>query len=81
MSDEKWMQKYVYTKLHEIFFCEFPIILTKWLKRLVENTRRYRTAAPKNWTPDLARNLNYVSNQTSCAMYFWLDSILGGYTT
>jgi hypothetical protein len=36
MSDEQWMQRYVYTKLHEIFFSEFLIILTKWLERLVE---------------------------------------------
>jgi hypothetical protein len=27
MSDKQWMQRYVYTDLHEIFFGEFPIIL------------------------------------------------------
>jgi hypothetical protein len=31
MSDEQWMQRYVYTELHKIFFGEFPIILTEWL--------------------------------------------------
>jgi hypothetical protein len=41
MSDEQWMQMYVYTKLHEILFGEFPIILTEWLEILVENTGRY----------------------------------------
>jgi hypothetical protein len=25
MSDEKWMQRYVYTELHEIFFGEFSL--------------------------------------------------------
>ena len=53
MSDKKWMQRYVYTDLHEIFFGEFPIILTAWLETLVENTRRYRIAAPRNWNPKL----------------------------
>jgi hypothetical protein len=38
MSDEQWMQRYVYTKLYEIFFGEFPIILAEWLEILVENT-------------------------------------------
>jgi hypothetical protein len=47
MSDEKWMQRYVYTELHEIFFGEFLIILTEWLEILVENTGRYRTAVPE----------------------------------
>jgi hypothetical protein len=55
MSDEKWMQRYVYTELHEIFFGEFPIILTEWLERLVENNGRYQTTTMRNWTPDLVR--------------------------
>jgi hypothetical protein len=38
MSDEQWMQKYVFTDQHEIFFGEFPEIMTEWLERLVEKT-------------------------------------------
>jgi hypothetical protein len=41
MSNKGWMQRYVYTKLHEIFFAKFPIILAEWLERLVENTGSY----------------------------------------
>jgi hypothetical protein len=41
MNDKKWMQRYVYTEMHEIFFGEFMIILTEWLERLVENIGRY----------------------------------------
>jgi hypothetical protein len=81
MSYEQWMQRYVYIELHEIFFDEFPIILTKWLERLVENTGRYQTTTSRNWTPELVRQLNFVSNQTSREMDFWLDNILGGYVT
>jgi hypothetical protein len=41
MSDKKWMKRYVYIELYEIFFGKFPIILTEWLEILVENTGRY----------------------------------------
>jgi hypothetical protein len=81
MKDEQWMQRYVYTELHEIFFGEFLIILTEWMEILVENTGRYRSTAPRRWTPELVRQLNFVSNKTSHTVDFWLDSILGGYIT
>jgi hypothetical protein len=45
----------------------------------VENTGRYQTIALRNWTLELIRKLNFVSNKTSCAFDFWLDNILGGY--
>jgi hypothetical protein len=77
MSDEQWMQRYVYTELHEIFFGEFLIILTEWLEILVENTGRYQLQCPRNWTPELVRQLNSVSNKTSRAVDFWLNNILG----
>jgi hypothetical protein len=48
MSDKQWMQRYVYTKLHEIFFAEFPIILTEWLEILVEDIVRCKNVALRN---------------------------------
>jgi hypothetical protein len=81
MSDKQWMQGYVYTYLHEIFFGKFPIILIEWLERLVEKIGRYKDVAPRNWTPELVRQLNFVSNPTTRAIDFWLDIILGGYVT
>jgi hypothetical protein len=55
--------------------------LTEWLGRLVENVGRYRVEALRNWTPELIRQLNTVSNKVSHAIDFWLNSILGGYIT
>jgi hypothetical protein len=60
----------VCTELHEIFFGEFSIILTEWLEILVENNSRYQTVAPSNWTPELVRQLNDVSNKTSRVVDF-----------
>jgi hypothetical protein len=76
---KKWMKKYVFIDQHEIFFGEFPEILTKWLERLVEKTGRFSVATPKNWTLELVRKINLVSNPTTRVIDFWLDSILGGH--
>jgi hypothetical protein len=35
----------------------------------------------RNWTPELVRQLNFVSNATTQPIDFWLDSIVGGYVT
>jgi hypothetical protein len=79
MSNEQCIQRYVYTELHKSFFGEFLIILTEWLETLVDNTGRYRATTPRNWTPELVRKLNFVSNNTFHAVDLWSDSILGGY--
>jgi hypothetical protein len=71
----------VFIDLHEIFFGEFPIILTEWLERLVENVGRYQVEAPRNLTLELIRQLNKISNKVSLIVDFWLNSVLGGYIT
>jgi hypothetical protein len=81
MSDKQWMQRYVFTDVHEIFFHEFLKILTEWLERLVEKIGRFSAATPKNWTPKLVKQLNSVCNPTTRAIDFWLDSVQGGYVT
>jgi hypothetical protein len=81
MSDKQWIQRYVFTYLHEIFFGEFPVILIEWLEILVEKIRRFGAIAPRNWNPKLVINLNIVSNPTTRAIDFWLDNVLGGYVT
>lgn len=35
-SVKDWLQDHIYFDLHEILFCEFPIILAEWLLRLCE---------------------------------------------
>jgi len=71
----------VFIDIHEIFFREFPIILTEWLERLVENVGRYRDESMRNWTPELIKQLNIVINKVSRMVDLWLNSILGGYIT
>jgi hypothetical protein len=33
----KYLDKYVFSDLHEVFFCDFPHLLQEWLLRLKEN--------------------------------------------
>jgi hypothetical protein len=79
MSEKQWMQRYVFTDLHEILFGKFPKILTDWLERLVEKIGRFSATVSWNWTLELVRQLNLVSNPATRAIDFWLDSVLGGY--
>jgi hypothetical protein len=39
ISLEQWLQRYVFTDLHEIFFVEFLIVLVEWLQRLAEKKK------------------------------------------
>jgi hypothetical protein len=36
-TPHKYLDKYVFSDLHEVFFCEFPHLLQEWLLRLKEN--------------------------------------------
>ena len=31
LSAEIWLDEYIYSNIHEIFFVEFPILLHEWL--------------------------------------------------
>ena len=37
LSVEDWLQRYIFTDLHEILFATFPSELHAWLSRLAEN--------------------------------------------
>ena len=35
-DSEAWLQKYIYTDVHEVFFATFPSELHSWLARLAD---------------------------------------------
>jgi hypothetical protein len=37
ITPHKYMDKYVFSDLHEVFFCNFPHVLQEWLLRLKQN--------------------------------------------
>lgn len=78
---KRWLQNYIHSDLHEIFFVEFPIILTEWLIRLCEDNPTWRDDGPREWTPELVQHLKEINNHISYVVDFWLDSSLKGYIT
>jgi hypothetical protein len=36
LTPHKYINKYVFSDLHEVFFCDFPHLLQEWLLRLKE---------------------------------------------
>ena len=43
---EVWLQKYIYTDAHEVFFATFPLELHLWLTRLVECSAHVQSDKP-----------------------------------
>ena len=44
LTPHKYLDKYVFNDLHEVFFCDFPHVLQEWILRLKYNhpTNRIR---------------------------------------
>ena len=80
ITPRKYLDKYVFTDLHEVFFCDFPHLLQEWMLRLKDNhaTNRIRKI---DWTPVQIQQLQQVNNKFTRAIHFWLDSIVVGFIT
>ena len=38
----EWLDRYLYTDIHDILFCEFPIFLHEWLLMLATQQRNFQ---------------------------------------
>lgn len=81
VSDKKWLDRYVYMEIYEIFFTSFPFELYEWIVRLADNQGRCRHDQPILWTLELVRRLEGSEDKIMRAMDFWLDRIIGGFIT
>ena len=77
MNPTKWLERYIYTDIHEIFFCEFLVLLYEWLLKLASQRKKIQEREPTEWNPQL----KIISNPISRAVDFWVDSIFEGYIT
>ena len=78
---EDWLEQYLYTEIHEIFFASFPSELYEWIAKLVESQGRCRLDKPIVWTPELVRRLEAIEDNIVCVVDHWLDWIIGGFIT
>ena len=53
LNSTEWLERYLYTDIHEIFFCEFPVSLYEWLLRLATQRRNFQGGEPIDWSPQL----------------------------
>lgn len=72
---------YLFTNLHEIFFCEFPIIFYEWLSRITKKNNCFKKDQPTIWNLILINRPKSISNPIFREIDYWFDNILGGYIT
>ena len=65
---EEWLEKYVYSDIHEVFFGEFPTLLNEWLLRLTLQKSYFEGGEPKGWKPELIQQLKKVEYIASRAV-------------
>jgi hypothetical protein len=74
----KYLDKYVFSDLHEVFFYDFPHVLQEWILRLKDNHPTNRIRKLK-WNLVEIVQLQQVNNKFTCIVDFWLDSIVAGF--
>lgn len=47
---ERWLQKYIFTDQHEIFFTSFANELHEWFSKLAESKTYWKHDKPTTWT-------------------------------
>ena len=58
----KWLEWYIYSNIHSIFFAEFPIVLYEWLFKLETQKKNFQGGEPTEWTLFLIEWLKRINN-------------------
>jgi hypothetical protein len=81
LSTEDWLERYIFTDIHEIFFGGIHQELYEWLARLVDTQFEIRSRLPVVWMSELIKKVKKDDNTVSRAVDHWFDSTIGGYIT
>jgi len=81
LTKEQWLDKYLYTEIHEIFFCSFPVELYKWIMKLADGQGRWILDDPIVWATKLVQILEASEDKIVRVVDHWLDHIIGGFFT
>ena len=70
-SSDNFLQRYVFTDIHEIFFGSIHIELHQWLSRLTERKTNFKEDRFPDWNPTRINILKRVNNTISRVVDFW----------
>ena len=80
-SSDEFLQRYVFTDIHEIFFGSIHIELHQWLSRLTKRKTNFNEDRFPDWTPARINILKRVNNAISRAVDFWTTRTLEAFVT
>ena len=69
-SLDKFLQRYIFTDIHKIFFSSIHIELHQWLSKLTERKTNFKEDQFPDWTPTRINILKRVNNTISRAVDF-----------
>ena len=46
LNPTKLLERYIYTEIHEIFFCELPVFFYEWLLKLAIQRKNFQWGEP-----------------------------------
>ena len=81
LSIESWLDKYIFTNEHEVFFASFLSELHEWLSKLAETKCYTWSDKPAEWTPEAIEILKKVDNSIHRAVDYWIARILEVFVT
>jgi hypothetical protein len=62
LSTEDWLERYIFTDIHDIFFEEIHQELYEWLARLADTQFEIKSRPPVVWTSALIKKVKRVDN-------------------
>ena len=81
LSSDDFLQRYVFTDIHEIFFGSIHIELHQWLSRLTERRTNFQECHFPDWNPTRVNILKRVNNDISHVVDFWTTQTLDAFVT
>jgi hypothetical protein len=81
LSTEDWLEKYIFTDIHETFFGGIHQEIYEWIARLADTQFEIISRPPMVWKSTLIKKVKRVDNSMSRVAYHWFDSTIGGYIT
>jgi hypothetical protein len=67
LNSEDWLEKHIFTDIHEIFFGGIHQELYEWLARLADTQFEIRSRLPVVWTSELIKKVKKDDNTVSRA--------------